>query len=610
MKYLFGLGAVGLIFIVLPLKTIASDSPQVHKLYVSHFGAVPDNNKDASQGIAAAMAYAQKNKIGTLYFSSGTYTINGPVNITASIVGEGKAVLKLGNNVNSYMLNVDGDNININNLNFDGNRANQSAPAFTENYAGFNKNNLIQSFHFFKNLHIWNCNFYNCQMGSIAFFSGRSASVLAAYPNKKPDGGAVRIPESLTIESCNFSNQGTQAVSVFFDYDFLTISNNKLIFPGSVKLLNCNFNNIGTFTPNQPYLNRFRQGDTFLCGGVSNLLVKHCNFTNSQRFDIKLGSINNVIVTDCTTHNPRWGFFQVQTGKISKQTLPCEIGNIDIAHNKFLFDLPQDSIAKTEDNIGLFVQLKGSIAKNVGLQDYYNNVAIDNNFIVYKGVNIKTWDCIQLNEYAKYKKVTISNNYVQDNRRGFISYIKPVIDNWQMDSLIIKKNVAFNESALVTDNSFFYAQGNSNNKIDNLVFQDNIALGYNFSVKSDADICNHLVINNNKFIAQSGHAISFVSPGNSFKNAVISGNYLSGDIQDSGHSGPGTIKSTGNIFNTADNIKNSSNNYTSTSNSVSGFKVKLSDINKHRVIAENVNDNALLTHVNKLISKGIIVKDQ
>jgi len=615
MKTSLKLILIALIVFSASSNTIAHNSLKPKKLYVSQFGAIPNDGNDDSPGIAKAMEYARQNHIETVYFESGTYDIKEPVDISTGIEGEGKVILRQGDNANSYMFNINGDNVHIYNLNFDGNRANQGTPAFTENYTGFNKNSLLQSFRLFKNLHIKDCTFYNCQMGSIAFLSVSLAEVAACYPSKKltTDGGPgslVRVPESLTIESCNFNNQGTQAVSVFFDYSFATIQNDSLKFPGVVKLLNCNFSHIGTFTPNQPVLNRFRQGDTFICGGVNTLLVKNCNFSDSQRFDVKLGALNNVTVTDCSSHNPRWGFFQSQTAKISKSVGPHPIGNINIYNNHFLFDLPVDSIAKTENNIGIFVQLKGSIAKVTG-HDYYDRVAIYHNFVAYKGANPKTWDCIQLTDYSKYRIITISDNYVQNNRRAFVSYIKPVIDNWQMDSLIIKNNVALNDAALVTDNSFFYGQGVSDNRINALVLQNNIALGYNISVVSEAaDISNHLVIKNNKFTSQSGHAIWFNNKNNKIRDAQIGDNFLSGDMEDAGAntglSNPKAITFSNNTFKNASHIKSSITNFAHNRDQVSDFKISLSELQNYKIISDNMNNPILSDEINKFVAKGLI----
>src|ERR1700749_4746287 len=73
------------------------------KVYVSQFGAMPNDGKDDGPGITQALAYAKKNGINTIYFGAGTYNINEAVNLTANIEGEGKVILKLGDNANSYM---------------------------------------------------------------------------------------------------------------------------------------------------------------------------------------------------------------------------------------------------------------------------------------------------------------------------------------------------------------------------------------------------------------------------------------------------------------------------------------------------------------------------
>lgn len=574
------------------------------KVYVSQFGAMPNDGKDDGPGITQALAYAKKNGINAIYFSAGTYNINEAVNLTASIIGEGKVILKLGDNAKSYMFNIDCDDMSILNLNFDGNRTTQPAPGFTENYVGFNKNSLIQAFHFFRKLHVKNCDFYNCVMGAFAFASSASKGVETPYPDKDPKND--RVPQSMVIESCNFSNMGTQAINAAFNYNLTNSSNGVLRFPGNVKLLNCNFKSIGTFTPNQPVLNRFRQGDTFVCIGVDSLLVQGCSFENSQRYDIKLGELNHVMVRDCKTHNPRWGFFQAQNAKISKGSDAYMIGNITVINNHYLFDLPDDSVAKTEVSIGLFAQLKGSTAKNVGAEDYYDNVNISHNFIAYSGACSKTWDCIQMNEYAKYKKVTVEDNYVQNNRRGFVSFAKIVIDNWQMDSLVIKNNVAFNDVAKITDNSLFFAQGTSNNKIDHLIIENNIAVGYNITVKSDADICNHLIVNNNKFAAASGHIFVFGNKNNSFTDANITHNSFNGDVQDQGPSKASAVKFTSNSFSKPNYASSSNKDYSPMNSSVTNFQVSMSELKNYKIIANHINDKTLSDELSKLVSKGVI----
>jgi hypothetical protein len=463
---------------------------------------VSEKNRDNSAALQKAIDYCTRNNK-KLFISNGTYFLQ-DLKITCSIIGEEQTTLKLLKKTKNHLAEITtkGDII-IQNIIFDGNRTQQEAPELMENTEGLSLYSLVQIKEGFNEITIEDCRFENSIQGGINLMDK------ADYPQQG----------NMNINRCLFQNLRTEGIRYYRNPQCL-IQKTKKKLVGKFVIDNSSFKDIG-IRLDVAVRGKKNYGNAIAVGYLSKLEVKHCNFDNVARFNVKTGVIDYINLFSNAILNSSWGHLQTQSHPIG---VPYEAeGKISVSNELYVHNAANEK--------SLFVQLKGSLLKDAN-HSVFPEVEISNCRIFYLNQkNNLLSDCIQTSSLGKYRNIIIKDNYCFGVRRGFVGIGLPVQDNFKIQSLSIENNTIVGRGKTATTaNSLLYTQTPSGKPIENISIKNNQVSQVQSSLYLECDPVKNIVIENNKFDNLHKYSIFFVNGNKRLKKKKVIGNKMSGQF--------------------------------------------------------------------------------
>jgi hypothetical protein len=473
---------------------------------VTDYGALCDGATDDSAAVQAANDAAGAVSGTVTYPANQTCLVKG-VFIKADQVGYANATLKIPDNADLWMFNISSStpNIRIANLIFDGNRDNQPTPSYTENYAGFNKNSIIQAHSLAKNLVIENNTFKNTQYGA------------AGVEVQDNGGGTIHKIETVKIQNNKFRDIGTINFEIVNPYSFITVLGTDIYYNGTIIFRDNDGINLGTVTALPGPGGDEEQGEGLIAGGFKCVYILRNKIKNQVRFDYKFGGNNFTLVANNKSTDYHWGFVQTQTAAIDA------VGNNQPGG---IYVINNDVASHYAPAIAM--QFKGSTAATAN-HTIQPNTYVIGNVITQFGAPTGVIDSVQFPDHGKYENIYMKNNTFFNPYRGAFSLIMPVKDNFQMKKLVIEDNVV-RGSHLVTANGLFLGQG-SGNPIADLQIKNNATFGtQNVMWAPSINYATNFTLTGNNFYKVNGDQALWFSGATSPLIAAVSGNFIDGTV--------------------------------------------------------------------------------